>query len=98
MSELLSEIEEDQIHDFTLHLGGYLLVEGEFFNNHVEIKEKGVPHILLDGAVKVGVQMMRPVRSLNFLYPEIQVRQFLVNEILEPIALLQHAIDAAHHK
>jgi len=54
MSKLQLKFLENSAYNLGLHLGRDLLVEIEFFNNKVEIMQKGVVHELLNVTVQVG--------------------------------------------
>ena len=96
MLEVNLEVLEDSVHNLRLHFWWNLLIEIEFLNNEVKVVHKCIMHVLFNIGVQVRRYIVWLVRSLNLLDPYVEQTQFLIDEALEVIRLLQHVVDAAH--
>mmetsp|Transcript_5532 Transcript_5532/g.4215 ORF Transcript_5532/g.4215 Transcript_5532/m.4215 type:complete len:88 (-) Transcript_5532:706-969(-) len=82
MPELLLKIAKDKVDEFSLHFGGQSLVEGELFNDHIEVELKRVLDISSDLAVEFRRDVERLVGLLNPLDPIVQTLKLGIDKIL----------------
>lgn len=66
------EILKDGIHYLCLHLRRDLLIEIEFFDYQVEIIKESIMHVGFNVAVEIWRDVVRFVRSFNFLDPNVK--------------------------
>lgn len=98
MFEVCLKVLKYRLHYLSLHLGRYLLIEVELFNNQIKIVHEGIMHVLLDVTVKVRGDIVGLVRTLYLFNPDIQETQLFIDETLEVVGFLQHIINAAHEE
>ena len=75
-----------------------MLVEGELFDDEVEVIHKCILNALPDFAVQIGWDVVGLIRSFDFLDPQVQPIEFLVDQILEFITGAQYATHTAHQQ
>jgi hypothetical protein len=69
--KILDKVLEDQLNHLRLHFRGQLLVKREFFDHHIVIVQEGIFYGLGYIFVQGGPQVVRLVRFLDFVYPNL---------------------------
>jgi hypothetical protein len=82
--------------EVSLHLGSDLLVEGELFDDQVEVKEESLLDVLSDVVVKGRLNMEWLVGLLNLLDPHVQRIQFFFDEVVEVVGSVENTVNGAH--
>lgn len=81
--ELFHKLAEYDVDQLSLHLGCQRLVQIVFLNNQVEIKVESISHSVLDASAKLGMHIVRFVRKLNAVQPELHFAHPRIEQILK---------------